>query len=72
MIIFLLQKLFPSYFPKDMNYYSVLFTCARGRAGNFRTVRAESAEAAQAWVEANTPTLGEVYEVLGYIGPAAN
>ena len=72
MIILLLQKLFPSYFPKDMNRYTVLFTCARGRAGNFRSVVAESADAARALVEATTPTLGEVYEVRDYIGPAAN
>ena len=48
--------------------YTVCFTCQRGRRGNFRSVLASSPEAAQALVEATTPTLGEVYEVRPYIG----
>lgn len=69
MIILALQKLFPSLF---MRRYTVLFTCQRGRAGNFRSVMAESPAAAQALVEATTPTLGEVYDVRHCIGPASN
>jgi hypothetical protein len=55
-----------------MNRYTVLFTCQRGRAGNFRSVLAESPLAAQKLVEETTPTLGAVYEVRDYIGPAGN
>ena len=58
----LLSKLLSVFRP--MNQYTVCFTCARGRAGNFRTVRARSAGEAQAIVEATTPTLATVYKVL--------
>ena len=57
---------------QTMNRYTVLFTCQRGRAGNFRSVLAESPLAAQKLVEETTPTLGAVYEVRDYIGPAGN
>ena len=72
MIIFALEKLFPSLFTRHMNFYTVLFTCQRGRNNNFRTVRARSAGEAQRLVEETTPTLAQVYKVLDYNGPAAN
>ena len=72
MILLLLRRLFPSFFTPTMNRYTVLFTCQRGRAGNFRSVLAESPLAAQKLVEETTPTLGAVYEVRDYIGPAGN
>ena len=61
----LLSKILSVFRP--MNQYTVCFTCARGRAGNFRTVRARSAGEAQALVEATTPTLATVYKVLDYV-----
>ena len=72
MIILLLEKLFPSLFTSHMNRYTVLFTCQRGRRGNFRSVLARTPLEAQRLVEETTPTLGEVYDVRDYIGPAGN
>ena len=54
-------------FSDFLKMYTVLFTCQRGRRGNFRTVEAENAEAARIKVELSTPTLGEVYEVRPYV-----
>ena len=54
-------------FSEFLKMYTVLFTCQRGRRGNFRTVEAESAEAARIQVELSTPTLAEVYEVRPYV-----
>lgn len=62
----LLSKLLSVFRP--MNQYTVCFTCARGRAGNFRTVRARTPLEAQRLVVESTPTLGEVYEVRDFIG----
>ena len=54
-------------FSDFLKMYTVLFTCQRGRRGNFRTVVAENQEAARIQVELTTPTLGEVYEVRPYV-----
>lgn len=54
-------------FSAFLEMYTVLFTCQRGRRGNFRTVEAENADAARIKVELSTPTLGEVYEVRPYV-----
>ena len=72
MIIFALEKLFPSLFTRHMNLYTVVFTCQRGRANNYRTVRARHAGEAQRIVEETTPTLAQVSKVRDYNGPAAN
>ncbi|QBP06093.1 hypothetical protein [Synechococcus phage S-B68] len=45
-----------------MNSYTVLFLCARGYKC-FRQVRAESVDAARAFVMAQLPTPSEVTEV---------